>query len=132
MGPLYLIDGYNVLHAVVLEGRERQLWWSAAAQARVIDLVSRFEGGEVQVVFDARGGERAAGTARVPVRFAASADEEIVRTCAALAGTRPVVVVSADRALCDRSRRHGAERLSPWRFRERCNADGVAPRLDHD
>lgn len=122
--PLYLVDGFNLLHAVVLVGRERANWWGAAGQARVVELAEQFDAGEVCVVFDDRGKGRVSRTERVDVQFAPDADEYIVQHCASLRGSRSVVVVSADRALCDRSAHRGASRLSPWKFRERCTARG--------
>jgi uncharacterized coiled-coil protein SlyX len=132
MAPLYLVDGFNLLHAVILRGRERSHWWQVEQQARVVTLAQSFRGGEVWVVFDARGGERVTGMGTggaftpgssghpVEVRFAPSADDYIVELCAQLRGQRQVVVVSADRALIDRARHHGAARLSPWQFAEQC------------
>lgn len=122
--PLYLVDGFNVLHAVLLVGRERANWWGAIEQARVVELAEQFDAGEVCIVFDARGNERVSRTERVDVQFAPDADEYIVQQCASLQGSRGVVVVSADRALCDRSAHRGAARLSPWKFRARCAARG--------
>jgi predicted RNA-binding protein with PIN domain len=113
------VDGYNVLHAVILRGRERAHFWSVENQRRVAELAARFKGGEVWVVFDAsrpapeRLEERACG---VECLFAPSADERIIELAAGWSELRRVVVVSADRQLCDRARNHGAERMSPWEF----------------
>lgn len=120
MAPLYLVDGFNLLHAAVLTGRARADWRGAEAQRRVVELSEKFEQGEVVVVFDERGGERAQRTERVDVRFAPDADAYIVSQCAALASARAVVVVSADRSLCDRAAYRGAARLSPWQFAAQC------------
>ncbi len=120
MAPLYLVDGFNLLHAAVLTGRSRRGWWGADQQREVVELSERFGAGEVVVVFDERGSERAARSERVDVRFAPDADEYIVSLCASLRSSRSVVVVSADRSLCDRALDRGAARLSPWRFAEQC------------
>ena len=122
MKPLYLVDGFNLLHAAVLTGRSRAGWRGADAQRRVIELSEKFDQGEVVVVFDERGSERAAPTERVDVRFVPDADEHIVSQCEALRSSRSIVVVSADRALCDRAAYRGASRLSPWKFAEQCRA----------
>jgi predicted RNA-binding protein with PIN domain len=122
MTPLYLVDGFNVLHAAVLVGRERREWWGHAQQARVLALAESFPGGEVWVIFDARGSDRISGTERVQVRFAADADACIVELCAELRGQRLVTVVTADRSLIDRAKHRGATRLSPWQFAEQCSA----------
>ena len=140
MSPLYLVDGFNFLHAVVLKGQDRANWWSPEHQARVVARVTAqreaLGGAEVWVVFDQRGPravDTEAGPApmpvpapggeatplaadRVDVRHAPDADDYIVACCAELAGAREVVVVSADRSLCDRARSHGARRVSPWAF----------------
>jgi predicted RNA-binding protein with PIN domain len=123
MLPLFLIDGFNFLHAVVLTGRDRSEWWSPAKQRLVIDWLERHGGGEpaeLWVVFDQRGSSP--GVAHEPhpgllrVCHAPDADASILGSCAELASTREVIVVSADRSLCDRARGHGARRLSPWKF----------------
>jgi predicted RNA-binding protein with PIN domain len=139
MPALYLVDGFNLLHAVLLRGPERTApWWRVAWQERVVRLADAFGAGEVCVVFDLRRDEPSSstlspgafeccsGTERVQVRFAPSADDFIVNWCAELgsvAGSRrEVIVVSADRALLDRARARGAGRLSPWQFAEQCGS----------
>ena len=139
MPPLYLVDGYNFLHAVVLKGRERAAWWSPENQARVVSsivalLADEREGAETWVVFDRRGTAEAvevdaagkAGSLGGPsnaevhggleVHHAPDADDYIVTRCAELTSRREVVVVSADRSLVDRARHRGARGLSPWAF----------------
>jgi len=124
MLPLILLDGFNFLHAVVLKGQGRAEWWSTAMQARVIDWLERHPGSqpaELWVVFDQRGSSTPALAApanqRSPrVLHAPDADACILQHAEALAAEREVIVVSADRSLCDRARRHGARRLSPWKF----------------
>ena len=130
MPPLYLIDAYNFLHAVVLKGRRRANWWSSDNQRRVVAAVAAIgaerEAFEACVVFDRRGAasdvERALGGAPVgagpgiEVHSAPDADDYIVARCAELSGRREIWVVTADRSLGDRARRHGARRLSPWAF----------------
>jgi hypothetical protein len=129
MRPLYLIDAYNFLHAVVLKGRERANWWSCENQARVVSAVAALgvgrEAFEAWVVFDRRGTTaeaEASGGAPVDappgieVHVAPDADDYIVARCAELWGRRELWVVSADRSLGDRAGRHGARRLSPWAF----------------
>jgi predicted RNA-binding protein with PIN domain len=139
MPPLYLIDGYNFLHAVVLKGRERAAWWSPENQARTVACVAGLvsgEGVETWVVFDRRGpAPPGAAPAIVPaegglqVHHAPDADDYIVTWCAELSGSRAVIVVSADRSLVDRGRYRGARRLSPWAFmRADARAAAVDPR----
>ena len=123
MSPLFLVDGFNFLHAVVLKGRDRARWWSPEHRARVVQIVAGLVGGgaEVWVVFDERGrSEPAAADASaehaLPVHDAPNADDYIVALCAELSSGRDVVVVSADRSLVDRARHRGARGLSPWAF----------------
>lgn len=131
MPPLYLVDAYNFMHAVVLKGRERANWWSGENRARVVEAVSALgagrEGFEAWLVFDSharRAGALEPGASAAPVEArpgievhaAPDADDYIVARCAELSGRREVWVVSADRSLCDRARRQGARRLSPWEF----------------
>lgn len=101
---LYLVDGFNLLHAAILKGRERQHWWGVAAQRRVVALVDQFselKGLELSlgklpvalqicVVFDRRQSTRleqqallesCTGTAGVEVQHAPSADDWIVDRC---------------------------------------------------
>jgi len=123
MSPLFLVDGFNFLHAVVLKGRDRARWWRPENRARVVEVVAELRGGgaEVWVVFDERGrteppvSDTSAGLA-VPVHYAPNADDYIVALCDDLAIGRDVVVVSADRSLIDRARHRGARGLSPWAF----------------
>lgn len=64
--------------------------------------------------------------AGVKVQFAPSADNwivgEVERRTHASAGELRTIVVSADRALQDRARHRGAEKLSPWAFARMCKA----------
>jgi predicted RNA-binding protein with PIN domain len=137
MPPLYLVDGFNFLHAIVLRGRDRAGWWSRENQAKVVAAVAevRVMGRplDVCIVFDRRraaGEPEAAGHEPVPhgtvqIHHAPDADDYIVRRCGELAGQREVVVVTADRSLRDRARNHGARGLSPWLFASA--AVGVEP-----
>lgn len=158
MPPLYLVDGYNFLHAVVLKGRERATWWSPESQARAVSCILPLvgEGAEAWVVFDRRGPAEASGidvageagslggssTAEahggLQVHHAPDADDYIVTRCAELASRREVVVVSADRSLVDRARHRGARGVSPWAFAregarpsaDRARRSGAGERLD--
>lgn len=124
---VWLIDGYNVLHAGVLRGRDRAGWWTAPMQARVIERVERFERADAElcVVFDAsrRDPERAVDPvpdSAVPVVFAPSADEWLIRRVKAADDPTRIAVVTADRKLADRARHHGARVVSPREFLSRC------------
>ena len=129
MATLLIIDGFNVLHAGVLLGRDRAGWWQEPAQRRLIERVGRFADPrypEIWVVFDRRPGQdQRRGAAvnddpRIQVVYAPSADDWIVEQVGALSSQRPITVVTADRLLYDRARRAGAEILSPRRFLAAC------------
>jgi hypothetical protein len=128
MQTLYLVDGFNFLHAVLLVGRDRPHWWRVENQQRVVDWcmasgVAR-DGGEIWVVFDQRDGREQAGSAGgtlvggngVQIHHAPDADDHIVARCGELCIERDVVVVSADRSLVDRAKHRGARASSPWSF----------------
>jgi len=137
-----LVDGFNLLHAVVLHGEDRRGWWSAAHQSRVVELVEGFSGErlrryeaargpehaldpavdiELVVVFDAArpNSPRCPPSPSVDVCFAPDADAWIVEQAAGAAGSR-VIVVSRDRALQNRLHRHGVERMRPRHFERLC------------
>ena len=121
---LWLVDGFNVLHAGVLVGRDRAEWWNEARREQLLAIVERFEpereDAEVWVVFDGPSAaeELVREGSRVRVAFARSADEWLVKRVRAAGGS--VCVVTSDRQLADRARRRGAEVLSPRRFLARC------------
>jgi len=118
---VWLVDGFNVLCAGVLRGRERSAFWSEASRQRLLDRVARFEDrhARVIVVFDGDGpaaAPRAGGPESV---FASSADEWIVAHLRE-AGAERVAVVTADRQLAGRARHRGAQVVPPLRFLARC------------
>lgn len=123
MSPLYLIDGFNFLHAVVLKGRERRRWWCTENQLAVRDWVALrlVPGARTWIIFDQRqaapgGALPEASAGPLEVRYAPDADALILACCEAHARACEVVVVSADRSLVDRARNRGARALSPWEF----------------
>jgi len=113
----FLIDGYNLLHAVgwaphgpkgrsLEASRRRLLDWLA-------DAAGRHPGATVRVVFDSqkRSSESTEWTHRgVEVRFArgGTADDVIEETLAAAAKPRDVTVVSNDTRLHEAARRAGS------------------------
>ena len=117
--PLWLIDGFNLLHACILRGRDRSNWWCQVNQREVAHWVEPLaKSQEVWLVFDAREPQEAPWTevSSASVHFAPDADEFIVRQAEAHAGERPVHVVTADRSLRDRARRYGVHPIRPWEF----------------
>ena len=120
---VWLVDGFNLLHAAVLTGRERSEWWRRPARERVLELAAGLPeaDAEIVVVFDGDDpGEPQPEASRVRQVFAPSADEWLVREVKSTPRGRAVAVVTADRKLADRARHHGAEIVSPRSFAERC------------
>jgi len=129
MEALLIIDGFNVLHAGVLVGRERAGWWQEPAQRRLVARVEQFTNPsypEIWVIFDRRSDRSSQRTdvtsqdARIRVVYAPSADDWIVEQVEALSGQRPVTVVTSDRLLRNRVHQAGGELLSPSRFLAAC------------
>lgn len=122
----WLIDGFNLMHAAVLKGRDRRDWWRAEARERVLALVRRLEAAdaEVVVVFDGRrpADEPEAAGPGPRVVFAASADDYLIRAVRSAPDPGRVTLVTADRQLADRARHRGARVIGPVAFRERCGA----------
>lgn len=131
----WLIDGFNVLHAVLLGGRDRSRWWTALHRRALVDRVCRFEGSaERVIVFD---GRRAPDTRERPddpgvrVEFEPDADAFILKVARRAskegAGAGTVGVVTADRKLRDRCRHAGAEVVSPAEFLAHCPDPASGP-----
>jgi predicted RNA-binding protein with PIN domain len=122
---LWLVDGFNVLHAHLLRGRDRANWWSAERRRLVVERAERIarEGERVWVVFD---GRRPAGEAESPadaalrVVFAQDADEWMLKAMRAARDPGGVAIVTGDRSVKDRARRFGAQVVSPRAWLERC------------
>jgi len=123
---IWLVDGFNVLHAAVLQGRDRREWWRGPARSRVLALAAELPDpdAEIWVVFDGTDPDDLEDGAPPRVRqvFAPSADDWMVRRVKATPRGAPITVVTADRQLADRARHHGAEIVSPRAFAERCKA----------
>jgi predicted RNA-binding protein with PIN domain len=128
---LWLVDGFNVLHAHLLKGRDRKDWWSAERRQLVVDQAAKLASPRerVWVVFD---GQRPAGESEPPedaplrVVFARSADEFLLKAMRAAPDPGGVAVVTADRPVKDRARRWGAHVVSPRQWLERCAAAAPA------
>lgn len=140
-----LVDGFNVLHAVLL-GKERETgWWKREPRERLLRRISQWNLGpdEIWVAFD--GTQPAwsvwaepvvhptSTTSRGPIVhsvFVESADDWIVRrarraadphrTVAHRTVAHRTVVVSADRKVTGRARSAGCEIWTPWVFVSRC------------
>lgn len=130
---VWLIDGFNALHHVVLGGESREGWWTGPTRRRLLERVERFEesGADLWVVFDGphpaedppdEGGR----PARVHSLFAPSADAWLLGRVRAAEAPGDIVVVTADRKLAGRCRHAGARVVAPRDFLARCPADYAA------
>ena len=132
-GATWLIDGYNVLHAVLLGGQDRKSrdWWGPGARRLLLERIRRFEDlgplGEdeptqavVWVVFDGERPTPASTGVNPQVVFAPSADHWIVNRVRRSTAPGALWVVSADHQLAGRCRHAGAGVMSPRDFMARC------------
>lgn len=119
----WLVDGYNVLNAILLGGEDRSGWWREPARRRLIDRAERLprECGQAWLVFD--GDQPTPGpepdAAGLRIVFTPSADDWIHQRVRRSAGPAPLVV-TADRKLAKRCRRAGARIVSPGEFVAMC------------
>jgi YacP-like NYN domain len=131
---VWLVDGYNALHAGLLRGGARDgAWWSGAGREALLERVRRFDGGAgaVWVVFDGPDARELpdpgapGGGAQPRLVFAPSADDWLLRR-ARDAAPGEVAIVTADRRLAARARARGATVVSPREFLARCAGDEAA------
>ena len=121
LDSILIIDGFNVLHAVVLVGRDRAGWWQPVAQRRLLARVEQLEVSysSMWIVFDRRPStdeiaeDVTSDDPRIRVRYAPSADDWIVAEVERLPPQHTLTVVTADRQLRERVRRAGGTILSP-------------------
>ena len=130
-----LVDGFNVLHAVLL-GKEREDgWWRREPRERLLRRISTWQNGpdEFWVAFD---GSRPAWSVwaepiAVPLTshshsttvhnvFVESADDWIVRRARRATHPERTIVVSGDRKVTGRARSAGCEIWTPWALISRC------------
>ena len=121
---VWLVDGFNVLHAGLPNGEDRGEWWRAEAREQLVERAAGFDeaGAEVWVVFDGRRPAPEAEGARPRVHFAPSADTWLLERVRAAEDPDQVVVVTRDRRLADRAKRRGARVVGPTEFLSRCPA----------
>jgi hypothetical protein len=127
---IWLVDGFNVLHAAVLRpGDSRADWWKGRNRDRVVDLARAFDdpAADVTIVFDGSEEPTVPVEGGPKVVFAASADEWLLAAVRMAPEPGRVAVVTADRRLRDRLRDRGAQVVSPSAFAARCRAE-KAPR----
>jgi len=129
MDSLLIIDGFNVLHAGILTGRDRANWWRAEIQRRLVARVEQFsqtQAAELWIVFDRRSDRYSekedvdSDDPRIQVFYAPSADDWIVSKVEAWSSRRTITVVTADRLLRERVRRAGGMLSSPMQFLATC------------
>lgn len=132
-----LVDGFNVLHAVLL-GKERENgWWKREPRERLLRRISGWQKGpdEIWVAFD--GTQPAWSVWAEPVAhpmtsgcpdsivhcvFVESADDWIVRRARRTSHPEQTIVVSGDRKVTGRARSANCEIWTPWAFISRCPA----------
>jgi len=125
---IWLLDGFNVLHAGPLGGRDRSEWWTEPRRSELLELAGRFDDprAEIWVVFDGPRPEppltadESGPTSRPRRVFAPSADEWLLARVRAAGDPGRVAVVTSDRKLADRARHRGAQVFSPRTFLDRC------------
>ncbi|MBJ20185.1 MAG: NYN domain-containing protein [bacterium] len=143
-----LVDGFNVLHAVLLKEDRESGWWRRALRERLLRRVSDWPGGddEIWVAFDGaqpswsvwaepvatilparRSGAKgpdARGGPTVHNLYVESADDWIVRRARRTPHPDRTFVVTADRRVAGRARSAGCEIWTPWAFMARCPSGG--------
>jgi len=120
---IWLLDGFNVLHAGPLGGRDRSEWWTGPRRDELLELAARFDdrSAEVWVVFDGPREADARDDLRGPHSvFAPSADAWLLERVRAAEDPSRIAVVTADRKVADRARHRGARVYAPRDFLARC------------
>jgi predicted RNA-binding protein with PIN domain len=130
---IWLVDGYNVLHAAVLGGKDRSQWWTGSRRRELLERVSGFDtdadaDAEVWIVFDGPDDSGAtSGSSGPHCVFADSADDWLVDRVRRAEDPAEIAVVTADRQVADRARGRGARVVSPKDFLARCATLQVNP-----
>jgi predicted RNA-binding protein with PIN domain len=122
---VWLVDGYNVLHAGVLGGRDRSEWWTEPRRQELIERAARFDSEvEIWIVFDGPEDPASAPVSETGPRcvFAPSADDWLIEQVRRSDQPGRIAVVTADRRVAGRSRGCGACVVSPKAFLARCGA----------
>ncbi len=138
---IWLVDGFNVLHAVLLGGQARIDWWAAPQRERLLERAGRFRDprAEIWVVFDGsrtsgsehegdRGDDDASGEPGGPrprVVFAASADDWLVGRVRRAKQPGEIAVVTGDRQVAGRCRHAGSVVVRPRDFLAHCPATSI-------
>ena len=125
---LWLVDGFNVLHVVLLHGESRKAWWQSKGRERVVELARAFDAADAEVVVVFDGSQpppegEPESTAGPRVIFAAPADDWVLTAVRTAPDPARVAVVTADRRLAARARHRGAQVVAPGVFAARCRAN---------
>jgi len=140
-----LVDGFNVLHAVLL-GQDRDArWWRRELRERLLRRVGDWPEGsdEIWVAFDGTqpswsvwiepvatvlpacpSNPRYPRGPTVHSVYVESADDWIVRRARRTPQPERTIVVTADRQVAGRARSAGCEVWTPWAFMARCPSIG--------
>ncbi len=141
---IWLIDGYNVLHTVLLGGQPRDNidWWSKKGRDLLRNRVLEFDGmapkpdggpgppealdpdmpepeptpGSVWIVFDGKRPSPESGDSNPRIVFAPSADQWIVARVRKAENPQAFAVVTADHQVGGRCRHGGAQVVAPRDF----------------
>jgi len=119
---IWLVDGYNVLHAGVLGGRDRSQWWTEPRRRELLDRVAGFDAeAELWIVFDGpEDPEQPSGEPGPRCVFATSADDWLIQRVRRADDPSRIVVVTSDRQVAGRAQSRGAQVVSPMEFLSRC------------
>jgi len=119
-GTLYIVDGYNVLHALFRGAGKDEIFGRRDWLADRLASFAALRGASVLLVFDGRGSRSICSVpikgAPVEVCFAGgrfTADTLIARRIAESPADVPVVVVSADQEVQRAAARAGVSRMTP-------------------
>ncbi len=132
---VWLVDGFNTLHAVVLGGENRDRFWDRANRERLIERLGHGVASDTPIVLVFDGsrpveGDEARPAPGLEVVFAPSADDWIVKRARRAGGTEPpecVGVVSNDRKVAGRCRHAGAAVVGPAAFMAHLRSSGPEP-----
>ncbi len=125
---LWLVDGYNVLHALLSGETQRERFWDRASRERLLGLVAAARPvlGPIEVVFD---GPHPTGETEpepaVRTTFAEDADGFLLAQIAAASHPERIALVTRDRELAARARSRGARVVAPQRFLAWCREQSV-------
>jgi predicted RNA-binding protein with PIN domain len=119
---IWLVDGYNVLHAGVLGGRDRSRWWTESRRQELLDRVAGFDAeADLWIVFDGPvDPEEPSDRPGLRCVFASSADDWLIERVRRADDPSRIAVVTSDRQVAGRARNRGAQIVSPMDFLSRC------------